>query len=220
MTVSSNGLVLLLVGALLTGLLIPKMQQEFEYRKNRIELMRNCYEQFLQYTNTIWQEFFYYLPIINEDNITKEKLTKYKKDITDIKLKRYEAYAKIQSLAIAFRENTKNVIDRDDTTVIEEKIEECEGQMTEISEELDQWLNDRICFYKNKECSLATHIKINAKINKRQFTPDDISYIRDDIITKVDSCEKSTSILMIERIKPKDRKNPIYRKLLNCIIGG
>jgi hypothetical protein len=59
----SNGFVLLLVGSLITSVLVPSFQRRYENRRQQVALMQNCLEQFLLYSNSIWQEYYSILPL-------------------------------------------------------------------------------------------------------------------------------------------------------------
>jgi hypothetical protein len=69
----SNGFVLLIVGSLITSFLVPRFQRAGEARRQRAALMQEALEQFLLYSNSIWQEFYATLPLALEAEIAKEQ---------------------------------------------------------------------------------------------------------------------------------------------------
>ena len=100
----SSGFVLLIIGAIITSGLVPYFQRQYENRKQQYGLMQECFSQFLLYSNSIWQEYYAILPLTQEVEIDKDEYLRYVKEIAQIKLKRYEAYAKVQALSIVFGE--------------------------------------------------------------------------------------------------------------------
>ena len=96
----SNGFVLLLLGSIITSALVPHFQREYERRARQSALMQECLSQFLVYSNSIWQEYYTILPVTLETEINKEEYVRLMNDISQIKLKRYDAYAKVQALAM------------------------------------------------------------------------------------------------------------------------
>src|SRR5687767_1466493 len=95
----SNGFVLLLVGSLITSVLVPYFQREYESRSRQTALRQECLTQFLLYGNSIWQEYYAILPATLLADLEKDEYLKYKNAISDIKLKRYDAYARVLALA-------------------------------------------------------------------------------------------------------------------------
>jgi hypothetical protein len=102
----SHGFVLLLAGSLITSLRVPRFQRVFEQKNKELLLMQECFSQFLLYANSIWQEYYLVFPLVLQPEINQEDYIKHLQEISTIKLKRYDAFEKVQSLAIIFR-NTR-----------------------------------------------------------------------------------------------------------------
>jgi hypothetical protein len=103
LAILSNGFVLLLVGTAITSFLVPRYQQGVVARATQLKLMEEAHANFLQYTTSIWEEYYVIFPLLHESSIDKTTYNTYTKSITDIKLKRYQLFAKVRSLAVAFR---------------------------------------------------------------------------------------------------------------------
>ena len=88
----SSGISLLVVGSIISSLLIPSFQREYENRSKALTLMQDCLSQFLQYSNSIWQEYYAVLPLTQKVEIDEKTYLEYVGKIADIKLKRYDAY--------------------------------------------------------------------------------------------------------------------------------
>jgi hypothetical protein len=135
----SNGFVLLLIGSFITSLLVPRFQQDYEEKKQRSSLMGECYAQFLLYANSIWQEYFLILPLALESEISKEDYIRYLNEISIIKLKRYDAFAKLGSAATVFHNDTES------SPNIEKALVGYAVQINKISEAIDDWLRNLYC---------------------------------------------------------------------------
>ncbi len=101
--------------------------------------MRESFSQFLLYSNSIWEEYYLMFPLIQESSIDKTRYNEYLRDIGDIKLKRYNAYARVQSLAIAFR-------DEEGRTDVEDSVRAYAVEVNGVSAKIDVWLRDLYCF--------------------------------------------------------------------------
>lgn len=136
----SNGFVLLLLGSLITSGLVPRFQRAYEGRTQRANLMQECLTQFLLYSNSIWQEYYAVLPLTQQSDLAKDEYLKYLAQMVQIKLKRYEAYAKVQALALAFREEGSG-----DVSPVEAALRNYAVQLNTASAEIDKWLSSLYC---------------------------------------------------------------------------
>lgn len=136
----SNGLVILLIGSAITYFLVPHFQHAYERRTQQSALMQECLSQFLAYSNSIWQEYYRILPLTLEAEIDKEEYVRLMNDISQIKLKRYDAYAKVQALAIAFR-----ISEHDQGSTVEQALFDYAISVNSASEAIDKWLGDLYC---------------------------------------------------------------------------
>lgn len=135
----SNGFVLLLIGSLITSWLVPHFQREHEARKQQAGLMQDCLAQFLLYSNSIWQEYYAILPLTQKVEIGQDEYIQYMKEIAQIKLKRYEAFAKVQSLGIVFRDEAKG------STSVESSLKSYAIRLNSASAAIDKWLTNLYC---------------------------------------------------------------------------
>lgn len=135
----SNGFVLLLIGSLITSWLVPHFQRQYEGRKQQAVLMQECLAQFLLYSNSIWQEYYAILPLTQKTEIEQNEYLQYTKEITQIKLKRYDAFAKVQSLAIVFRETSSS------TASVEASLKNYAIRLNNASAAIDKWLTNLYC---------------------------------------------------------------------------
>lgn len=136
----NNGFVLLILGALITSGLVPYFQRAYEARAQRTSLMQDCFSQFLFYSNSIWQEYYAVLPLTQQSDLAKDEYLHYLKEIAQIKLKRYEAYAKVQALALAFREEGSG-----ETSRVETALRDYAVRLNDASAEIDKWLSNLYC---------------------------------------------------------------------------
>jgi len=136
----SNGFVLLFIGTLLTYGLVPHFQRAYEARARRANLMQECFSQFLLYSNSIWQEYYAMLPLTQQTDLSKEEYLKYLTQMAEIKLKRYEAYAKVQALALAFREDGNAAI-----SPVETALRNYAVRLNTASAQMDKWLSGLYC---------------------------------------------------------------------------
>jgi hypothetical protein len=138
--VLSNGFVLLLLGSLITSGLVPYFQRTYEGRAQRARLMQECFSEFLQYSNSIWQEYYAMLPLTQQTDLGKEEYLRYLGQMAQIKLKRYEAYAKVQALALAFRDDGGL-----EPSPVEGALREYAIRLNAASTEMDTWLRSLYC---------------------------------------------------------------------------
>ena len=136
----SNGFVLLVLGSIITSALVPYFQREYERRARQSALMQECFSQFLVYSNSIWQEYYRILPVTLEAEINKAEYVRLMNDISLIKLKRYDAYAKVQALAIVFR------VSKDaQRSPVEQVLYNYAVSVNTASRAIDEWLSDLYC---------------------------------------------------------------------------
>lgn len=144
----SNGFVLLLLGSVITSYLVPQFQREYESRTRQTSLMQECLTQFLLYSNSIWQEYYAVLPLTLQTDMNKDEYLRYMNEITQIKLKRYDAFAKVQALALVFREAGANA-----TSPIETALTNYAVRVNAVSAAIDKWLSNLYCTPTKREKS-------------------------------------------------------------------
>jgi len=144
----SNGFVLLLIGAAITSGLLPHFQRKYENRKQQFILKQECLEQFLLYSNSIWQEYYAILPLTQETDLNKDEYVRYMKEIAQIKLKRYDAFAKVQALAIVFREDFNSK-----SSPVETSLKKYAVSLNTASAAVDKWLRGIYCTPTKREQS-------------------------------------------------------------------
>jgi len=147
----NNGFILLLVGSLITSILVPHFQQEYESRTKQTELMQECLSQFLVYRNSIWHEYYKILPLTQEVEIDKKKYLQYTGDIAKIKLDRYNSFAKVSALANVFRKEGSNT-----PSQIEVELKQYAIQLNTVSASIDKWLRSLYCTPTARESSPCT----------------------------------------------------------------
>jgi hypothetical protein len=166
----SHGFVLLVIGSLITSGLVPYFQRSYESRTQRTALMRECFSQFLLYGNSIWQEYYAVLPLTQETDLSKEDYLKYLARIAEIKLKRYESYAKVQALALAYRNPGGSA-----ASEVETALHRYAVLLNTVSADIDTWLTGLYCTPTVREASPCSsfdatfdafqeHLKIKARI--------------------------------------------------------
>jgi hypothetical protein len=144
----SNGFVLLVVGSLITSYFIPHFQRAYEKRTRQSSLKQECLTQFLLYTNSIWQEYYTILPLTLQTDMDKDEYVRCMNEISQIKLKRYDAYAKVQALALVFRNDGQS-----ETSPVEAAISLYAVNVNQVSEAIDNWLRDLYCTPTKREKS-------------------------------------------------------------------
>lgn len=136
----SNGFVLLLAGTLLTSFLVPIYQRQYDQNKKRVELMQDCLSEFLAYSNSIWQEYYSLFPIADESGIDHDQYNLYLNKISEIKLRRYDAFARLQGTAIVFRAWPQN------ESNVENALQKYAVEINGMSEKFDTWLRKLYCY--------------------------------------------------------------------------
>jgi hypothetical protein len=145
----SNGFVLLLFGSLISSVLVPDFQRRYENRKQQVALMQDCLAQFLLYSNSLWQEYYAVLPLTQKIEIDETTYLQYVSKIADIKLKRYDAYAKVQSLSVVFKDNEEAT----DTPSLEKELKSYAIKLNSASASIDKWLTGLYCTPTNRDHS-------------------------------------------------------------------
>lgn len=136
----NNGFILLLLGSLITSVLVPRFQREYERRMRQSASMQECLSQFLVYSNSVQEEYYRILPVTLEVDIDKDTYTHLLNDISTIKLKRYNAYAKVAALAIVFRRD--KIYEK---SAVENALHDYAVNVNVISSQIDNWLRDLYC---------------------------------------------------------------------------
>ncbi len=187
----SNGFVLLIVGSLITSFLVPRFQRAYEQERRTAQLMQECMSQFLLYSNSIWDEYYSIFPLLHHDEIDLEKYNSHIKQISNIKLRRFDAFARVQALAIVFRK-AKSV----EKSKIETALHDYAVHVNTISKTIDAWLRNLYCAPdKCRSSSVAPIIvdfdpytsfqEIKAKVVQTQHTDQKISELMVDQIKLV-----------------------------------
>lgn len=136
----SNGFVLLIFGSIITSILVPQFQQRNEQRVQQSKLMRECLEQFLLYTNSLWQEYYTVLPLTQRVEIDEATYLGYIQKIAEVKLKRYDAYEKMQALAVVFDHNEGSP-----SLPIATSLRRYQVTLNSTSSAIDKWLTGLYC---------------------------------------------------------------------------
>lgn len=147
----SNGFVLLLAGSIISSILVPRFQQYYENRRQQSALMQECLTQFLLYGNSIWSEYYAILPLTQVVEIDRDEYLRYVKEITQVKLKRYDAYARVRALALVFRD-AKAGPDQGAATV-DATLEAYAIRINSASAAIDAWLRNLYCTPTKRERS-------------------------------------------------------------------
>lgn len=145
----SNGFVLLLVGSLITSVLVPDFQRRYENRKQQVALMQDCLAQFLLYSNSLWQEYYAVLPLTQRVEIDEATYLQYVNKIAEIKLKRYDAYAKVLALSVVFQE----VTEASTAPSIDTALKSYAVGLNTASASIDKWLTGLYCTPTNRDHS-------------------------------------------------------------------
>jgi len=145
----NNGFVLLLIGSLITSVLVPDFQRRYDNRKQQVALMQDCLAQFLLYSNSLWQEYYAVLPLTQQVEIDEATYLAYVNKIAEIKLKRYDAYAKVLALSVVFQDQTKTPI----TPPIDKSLKSYAINLNTASALIDKWLTGLYCTPTNREHS-------------------------------------------------------------------
>jgi hypothetical protein len=137
----NNGFVLLLVGSLITSIVVPGFQQRYENRKQQVALMQDCLAQFLLYSNSLWQEYYSVLPLTQRVEIDEATYLHYVNKLAEIKLKRYDAYAKVLALSVVFQDQTEKTT----ASSIDTAIRSYALSLNSASASIDKWLTGLYC---------------------------------------------------------------------------
>lgn len=138
----SNGFVLLLVGSLITSVLVPDFQRRYDNRKQQVALMQDCLAQFLLYSNTLWQEYYAVLPLTQRVEIDEAAYLQYVGRIAEIKLRRYDAYAKVVALSVVFQDAPRGDAG---TPTVEQALKDYAIRLNTVSASIDRWLTGLYC---------------------------------------------------------------------------
>lgn len=185
----SNGFVLLLIGSLITSWLVPHFQRQYEGRKQQAVLMQECLAQFLLYSNSIWQEYYAILPLTQKTEIEQNEYLQYTKEITQIKLKRYDAFAKVQSLAIVFRETSSS------TASVEASLKNYAIRLNNASAAIDKWLTNLYCTPTKRIASPC------ASFDPTFDSFNEYTKIKNLVVEIGNQDSESVATLMVKRIK-------------------
>lgn len=145
----SNGFVLLLVGSLITSVLVPDFQRRYENRRQQVALMQDCLAQFLLYSNSLWQEYYAVLPLTQRVEIDEATYLQYVGKIAEIKLKRYDAYAKVLALSVVFQDKAEATA----APSIDTALKSYAVSLNSASASIDKWLTGLYCTPTNRDHS-------------------------------------------------------------------
>lgn len=145
----SNGFVLLIVGSLITALLVPDFQRRYDNRKQQLSLMQDCLAQFLMYSNSLWQEYYAVLPLTQRIEIDEATYLQYVNKIAEIKLKRYDAYAKVRALSVVLEDKAEATA----SPSIDTALKNYAVNLNTASASIDKWLTGLYCTPTNREHS-------------------------------------------------------------------
>jgi len=138
LAVASNGFVLLILGALITSCLVPSFQKASAARAKRAAAIQDCLNQFHQYALSPYEEMTAVAPLAETSSIDKQEYDGYMKKLGEIRLKRYSSYAKLQSIAIAFRHDS-------DESDVEKQLRQYAVSVQQYSERIDDWVGELFC---------------------------------------------------------------------------
>lgn len=153
----SNGFVLLLVGSLITSVLVPDFQRRYESRKQQVALMQDCLAQFLLYSNSLWQEYYSVLSLTQKVEIDEATYLQYVSKIAEIKLKRYDAYAKVLALSVVFQDKDRNKGVAKATPSVDTALKSYAVGLNNASALIDKWLTGLYCTPTNRDHSPCAH---------------------------------------------------------------
>jgi hypothetical protein len=135
-----NGFVLLVIGSLITSVLVPRFQRDYESRKQQAALMQEALANFLLYSNSMMQEYYSILPLTQQSDLSREEYLQQIKEIAQIKLRRYDSYARLQAVATVFRHGQSS-----QEPVIQERIGNFAVSLNAASARIDRWLTNLYC---------------------------------------------------------------------------
>lgn len=146
LAVLSNGFVLLIMGSLITAFLVPMYQQHTGARQTQLKLMEEAHRDFLQYENSIWEEYYAIFPLLHERSISKETYIEYTRELTDLKLGRYRLYATLRSLAVAFEPATADLGgDKPARSEVERAVENYAVRINSLSAKIAEFVGSLYC---------------------------------------------------------------------------
>ena len=184
-----NGFVLLLLGSLITSVLVPRFQRDYEARKQQATLMQEALAQFLLYSNSMMREYYAILPLTQQSDLTREEYLVYVKQITEVKLARYDAYAKLLALATVFRYGQQP-----GDAVVQEKIADYAVKLNSASARIDRWLTNLYCTpTKRKESPCAS-------FDPRFDSFAEYERIKSVVVEVANRESESVAGLMVERV--------------------
>jgi hypothetical protein len=187
--VLSNGFILLVVGSIVTYFLVPHFQRQYEDRKQQVALMRDCLTEFLLYTNSIWEEYHTLIPLVEVSNLNRSEYNAYLKNLSDVRLKRYNAFARVEALTTAFRE-----LGSQEESDVEKAVTDYAGQSQEISKEMRSWLLNVYCLY--NDCASTPDAPVH-----KDFHPHTAFVKLGNRINDLVQEERLVAQLMVSRIK-------------------
>ena len=139
----SNGLVLLLVGSAITAVFVPMFERSLNQRSKQLAMMTETHRTFLQYANSVWREYYSIFPYLHSETLDKLTYIAAVDKIAAIKLERYGEYAKVISLAVAFRPLTESGPTR--RSPVEDKVEAYAIAVNNISAKINAILGGLYC---------------------------------------------------------------------------
>lgn len=157
LTYLSNGFVLLLIGSLITSFMVPNFQRRYESRKQRVTLMQDCLAQFLLYSNTLWQEYYAVLPLTQKVEIDEATYLRYLSQIAEIKLKRYDAYAKVLALSVVFQDAGRDRDGAKAAASVDTALKSYAVGLNNASASIDKWLTGLYCTPTVRDHSPCAH---------------------------------------------------------------
>ena len=141
----ANGFFLLLVGSFITYCAVPHFQRQRDQRDLAVKTREECLTQFLLYANSIWREYYLVVPLVTKSHLTEQEYADQLRQLTQIKLDRYQAYAKLQALAITFRAQPKTGVLSPTRSDIEAELDKYAVEVNAISHDIDRWLRNLYC---------------------------------------------------------------------------
>lgn len=186
---------LLIIGAILTGLLVPvfqthqktlewKRQNKYDTVKYNLEMMRNCQKEFVFLTAYTSEAYERARPFIEADEITKIEYSEFTKQFIEMQNIRLRHVAKVKSLVIYFV-NSNSILRAIEKYII---------NSTNYIRDVEYCVYQRFCLLRPQECSMEI-----LKINKDEFEKN-IAQIQ-NIVTLNEDFERVISEIQDEIIK-------------------
>jgi hypothetical protein len=151
--VLTNGFVLLIAGALISNWLVPRFQRQQQEREARLAARKEVLAQFLLYTNLRWQEYYLLPPLLAHPELTRAQYEQTLRDLTRIKIARYDAFAKVEAMALAFRRSPG-----ERNAELEDALESYAVRINDFSRTIDAWLRNAYCYANECEDSAAAPV--------------------------------------------------------------